>query len=80
MARQPLDLLVGLPLGGDVLLHVDPSAAGERLVGDADHPAIVQVLDFLAVPVLGEPGDVLLDPVGDAASADALSPLTRRMW
>ena len=49
--RQPLDLLVRLALCGDVLLHIDPTAARERLIGDADHAAVLEVLDLLAMAV-----------------------------
>ena len=74
VARQPFDLLVRLPLGGDVLLHVDPSAAGQRLVGDADDAAVAEVLDFFPAAGLLKPGDVVLDP----ASSPSPSRLPRR--
>ncbi len=64
--REPLDLFVGLALGGDVLLHVDPPAAFELMVRHADHAAVAEVLDLLALALLGEPCHMLFDPVRDA--------------
>ncbi len=72
VSREPFDLFVGLALGSDVLLHVDPPAAFELVVRHADHAAIVEVLDFLALALLGEPCHMLLDPVRDAGGPRGL--------
>ena len=79
VARQPFDLLVRLALRGDVLLHVDPTAAAERPIGDTDHAAIGQVLDFLAAAALLEQREMLLDPGRDAAVGGALARGAARM-
>ena len=44
MTRQPIDFLLGKALFGDVLLNIDPAAAGERLVADQDDAAALEVL------------------------------------
>ena len=36
VAGEPIDLLVRLLLVGDILLHIDPAAAGKRAVSNGD--------------------------------------------
>ncbi len=62
VTRQPFDLFVGPPLRGDVFLHVDPTAACERLVGHADDPAVGEILNLFPVAALLKPRHMLLDP------------------
>ena len=55
----------GAPLLSDVLLNVDPSAVGQRLIGDEERAARAQMLDLGERAALGELGDMLVQPLGE---------------
>ena len=63
VAGEPGDLLLGAALFGDVLLQIDPAAAGKRLIGDEDGAAVLELLHVGEGPAARELRHVVLDPL-----------------
>jgi len=61
--RKPLDFLLRPALFGDVLLDIDPTAVGERLIGHQELAAVVEVLDVREGVAFGQLGHVVGEPL-----------------
>ena len=79
---EPVDLLLCVPFLGDVLLQIDPTSAGDGLVGDEDDAAVLQLLHVGKGFAARELVHVVVDPLALLLERPqgARDPVSRSTW